>query len=110
MQCEAVHTYGPEVMTQAVYSLHVPVTPHAIPQQFIVVSNLLLATSLGCNSLLLLKPQGSNISHHFRPVLTQLHIMLYYNDTTSLQALQAVPAVPDATLQDILMLVMPIRL
>jgi hypothetical protein len=31
-------------------------------------------------------------------------------DTASLQALQAVPAVPDATLQDILMLVMPIHL
>jgi len=30
-----------------------------IPQQLIVVSNILLATSYGCNSLLLLNPQGS---------------------------------------------------
>ena len=46
-------------MTQAVYSLHVPVTPCVIPQQLIVESNVLLATSYGCNSLLLLNPQGS---------------------------------------------------
>ncbi len=57
--CTAVHICGPEFMTQAVYSLHVPIMPHMIPQQLIVVSNILLATSYGCNSLLLLNPQGS---------------------------------------------------
>ena len=50
---------GPEIMTQAVLSRHVPVAPDVKPQRLIAVSNPLLATSYGCNILLWLYSQGS---------------------------------------------------
>ena len=46
-------------MTSGVYSLYMPMTPDVLPQQLVVVSNVLLATRYGCNSLLLLNSQGS---------------------------------------------------